>query len=115
MGSKFNAALWCCSGPQDLSAQPHIASSPPPSPQWLSPCTNDGGISAPHLSVQVPGVKRVDANDLDPAVCASMRRNVAFNGPTAEERIRVLSSDARVVMMQSPNVRGPHGAVPRRA
>lgn len=53
----------------------------------------------------MPGIKRVDANDLDSAVCDSMRRNVAFNGGAAQERIRVLTNDARIIMMQSPDVR----------
>lgn len=55
--------------------------------------------------MQVPGILHIDSNDLDPAVCASMRRNVAFNGPEVAQRIKVLSSDARIVMMQNPLVR----------
>lgn len=57
------------------------------------------------IAMQIPNVARIDANDLDPAVCDSMRRNVAFNGGDAAARIHVLSNDARMVMMQAPMVR----------
>ena len=37
-------------------------------------------------------------------VCEAIRRNVAFNGGEAPERVRVLTNAARIVMMQSPLV-----------
>ena len=50
----------------------------------------------------MPGIGRVDANDLDPSVVEAMKRNVEFNGPEAVARVNPLQGDCRVAMMQVP-------------
>lgn len=46
----------------------------------------------------------MDANDLDSDAVEAMKRNIQFNGAEAEQRMRPLQGDARVVMLQSPLV-----------
>jgi tRNA (guanine26-N2/guanine27-N2)-dimethyltransferase len=58
------------------------------------------GLRAIRYAKEVPGIARVDANDLDPAVVDAMRRNVAFNGPEASSRVHPIQGDCRIVMMQ---------------
>ena len=58
------------------------------------------GLRAIRYAKEVPGIARVDANDLDPAVVDAMRRNVEHNGPEASSRVRPLQGDCRLVMMQ---------------
>ena len=60
------------------------------------------GLRAIRYAKEVPGIGRVDANDLDPAVVDAMQRNVAFNGPEAASRVHPVQGDCRVVMMQVP-------------
>ena len=70
------------------------------------------GLRAIRYAKEVPGIARVDANDLDPAVVDAMRRNVEHNGPEASSRVRPLQGDCRLVMMQVL----PHATpLPRRA
>ncbi|KAL6754856.1 putative N2,N2-dimethylguanosine tRNA methyltransferase [Haematococcus lacustris] len=60
------------------------------------------GLRSIRYAQEVPGIQRIDANDLDPAVAASMRRNIAFNGPQVAAKVKVMCSDARMAMMQAP-------------
>lgn len=53
---------------------------------------------------QVPGITRIDANDMDRAAGESMRRNVEYNGAAAAQRINVLCHDVRHVMLHAPKV-----------
>lgn len=63
------------------------------------------GLRAIRYASEVEGVGRVDANDLDPAVVEAMRRNIAFNGGAAAQRVRPRQGDARMLMMQNAGVR----------
>ena len=62
------------------------------------------GLRSIRYALEVEGTGRVDANDLDSDAVEAMRRNIQFNGPEAEQRMRPLQGDARVVMLQSPLV-----------
>lgn len=62
------------------------------------------GLRSIRYALEVEGTGRVDANDLDADVVDAMRRNIRFNGPEAEQRLRPLQGDARVIMLQSPLV-----------
>lgn len=53
----------------------------------------------------MPGIARIDANDLDPSVVESMKRNIQFNGPQVQGLVHAVCSDARMIMMQSEKVR----------
>ena len=64
------------------------------------------GLRAIRYAREVPGIARVDANDLDPVVVDAMRRNVAFNGPEASCRVHPIQGDCRIVMMQVTNACG---------
>ena len=61
------------------------------------------GLRSIRYAREIEGVDRIVANDLDPNVVASMRRNLEFNGPDVVEKIVASVGDARVVMMQNPN------------
>ena len=62
------------------------------------------GLRSIRYALEVEGTGRVDANDLDADVVDAMKRNIAFNGEAAEQRLRPLQGDARVIMLQSPLV-----------
>ena len=66
------------------------------------------GLRSIRYALEVEGIGRVDANDLDSDAVEAMKRNIQFNGPEAEQRMRPLQNDARVVMLQSPLVILPH-------
>lgn len=60
------------------------------------------GLRSIRYALEVEGTGRVDANDLDSDAVEAMKRNIQFNGAEAEQRMRPLQGDARVVMLQSP-------------
>ena len=62
------------------------------------------GLRSIRYALEVEGTGRVDANDLDSDAVEAMKRNIQFNGAEAEQRMRPLQGDARVVMLQSPLV-----------
>lgn len=62
------------------------------------------GLRSIRYALEVEGTGRVDANDLDSDAVEAMKRNIQFNGTEAEQRMRPLQGDARVVMLQSPLV-----------
>lgn len=64
------------------------------------------GLRSIRYALEVDGTGRVDANDLDSDAVEAMKRNIQYNGPEAEQRMRPLQGDARVIMLQSPLV-GP--------
>jgi len=70
------------------------------------------GLRAIRYAKEVPGIARVDANDLDPAVVDAMRRNVEHNGPEASSRVRPLQGDCRLVMMQVLSFARPTAGLP---
>lgn len=62
------------------------------------------GLRSIRYALELDGVSRIDANDLDPAVVDSMRSNIEFNGPEAVGKVHPTCSDARLLMLQSPEV-----------
>ena len=68
------------------------------------------GLRSIRYALEVEGTGRVDANDLDSDAVEAMKRNIQYNGPEAEQRMRPLQGDARVIMLQSPLVGTPAGA-----
>jgi len=50
----------------------------------------------------VDGISRIDANDMDEAAVAAIRRNAAHNGGAAAALVRPMQGDARLVMYQAP-------------
>ncbi|KAL3144470.1 hypothetical protein ABBQ32_004211 [Trebouxia sp. C0010 RCD-2024] len=60
------------------------------------------GLRSIRYALEVEGTGRVDANDLDSDAVEAMKRNILYNGPEAEQRMRPLQGDARVIMLQSP-------------
>ena len=62
------------------------------------------GLRSIRYALELDGVARVHANDLDPAVVESMRRNISMNGPVAEAKVQPHCSDARLLMLQNPLV-----------
>jgi tRNA (guanine26-N2/guanine27-N2)-dimethyltransferase len=62
------------------------------------------GLRSIRYALELDGVSRIDANDLDPAVVDSMRANIALNGPEVQARVVPTCSDARLLMLQNPEV-----------
>eukprot|EP00878_Enallax_costatus_P035302 GHUV01039322.1.p1 GENE.GHUV01039322.1~~GHUV01039322.1.p1 ORF type:complete len:137 (+),score=15.08 GHUV01039322.1:1054-1464(+) len=62
------------------------------------------GLRSIRYALELDGVSRIDANDLDPSVVESMKQNISFNGPDAEAKVQPTCSDARLLMLQSPGV-----------
>lgn len=62
------------------------------------------GLRSIRYALELDGVSRIDANDLDPTVVESMRRNVHMNGPDVEAKVQPHCSDARLLMLQNPFV-----------
>jgi tRNA (guanine26-N2/guanine27-N2)-dimethyltransferase len=60
------------------------------------------GLRAIRYALEVPGVARVVANDLDPAVAAALRRNVEHNGGAAARLVVPSTGDARAACMAAP-------------
>jgi len=53
------------------------------------------------VRAQVDGISRIDANDMDEAAVAAIRRNAAHNGGAAAALVRPMQGDARLVMYQA--------------
>lgn len=62
------------------------------------------GLRSIRYALEVDGVGRVDANDLDPAVAEQMKKNIEFNGEVTVRKVRTLNADARLVMLQNAQV-----------
>jgi len=62
------------------------------------------GLRSIRYALELDGVSRIDANDLDPTVVESMRRNISMNGPDAQAKVQPHCSDARLLMLQNPYV-----------
>ncbi len=58
------------------------------------------GLRAIRYAKEIEGIGKVVANDLDPVVVESMRRNIEFNGELAQAKVQPNCGDARLVMMQ---------------
>jgi tRNA G37 N-methylase Trm5 len=50
--------------------------------------------------MQVDGVRRIDANDLDASAAAAVRRNLEYNDPRASGLVRPTQGDARLIALQ---------------
>lgn len=62
------------------------------------------GLRSIRYALELDGVSRIDANDLDPSVVESMKQNIAFNGAEVEAKVQPTCSDARLLMLQNPGV-----------
>jgi hypothetical protein len=62
------------------------------------------GLRSIRYALELDGVTRVDANDLDPAVVETMRANIRFNGGAAGEKVHACNEDARLLMLKSHQV-----------
>ena len=60
------------------------------------------GLRSIRYAKEIDGVKNIVANDLDPSVVESMKRNIEFNGEDVVRKITPSVGDARIVMMQHP-------------
>ncbi|KAF8071357.1 tRNA (guanine(26)-N(2))-dimethyltransferase 1 [Scenedesmus sp. PABB004] len=61
------------------------------------------GLRSIRYALELEGVTRIDANDVDPSVVESMAANIAANGPRAA-KVHPTCSDARLLMLQSPSL-----------
>ncbi len=50
--------------------------------------------------LQIDGVKRIDANDLDETAAAAVRRNLEYNNPKASGLVRPTQGDVRLMALQ---------------
>ena len=50
--------------------------------------------------MQIDGVKRIDANDLDETAAAAVRRNLEYNDPKASGLVRPTQGDVRLMALQ---------------
>ena len=97
--------------PQAAAAAPAAPAPAAPAP---AACSGGGarileglaasGLRSIRYALELDGVDRVDANDLDPAVVETMRANIAFNGPRAEAKVQTFNDDARLIMLKSHQV-----------
>jgi hypothetical protein len=62
------------------------------------------GLRSIRYALELDGVDRVDANDLDPSVVETMRSNIAFNGGAAADKVHACNEDARLLMLKSHQV-----------
>lgn len=65
------------------------------------------GLRSIRYALELDGVARIEANDLDPTVVESMKQNIAFNGPDVVAKVQPTCSDARLLMLQNPGVSRP--------
>ncbi|KAK9808261.1 hypothetical protein WJX73_004388 [Symbiochloris irregularis] len=59
------------------------------------------GLRSMRYALEVEGVARVDANDLDGEALAAMQRNLQWTGPEAEAKVHPTKGDARIIMLQN--------------
>ncbi|KAL4859544.1 putative tRNA (guanine(26)-N(2))-dimethyltransferase 2 [Chlorella vulgaris] len=59
------------------------------------------GLRAIRYATELEGVREVVANDLDPAVVESMKRNIEFNGGVAAQKVSTSVGDARLVCLNN--------------
>jgi hypothetical protein len=67
------------------------------------------GLRSIRYALELDGVDRVDANDLDPAVVETMRSNIRYNGGAAHDKVHACNEDARLLMLKSHRVRRRRG------
>lgn len=60
------------------------------------------GLRAIRYAKEIDGIGTIVANDMDKGAVASIQRNVEFNG--VQERVQAHHNDARVLMIQHPQV-----------
>jgi tRNA G37 N-methylase Trm5 len=63
------------------------------------------GLRAIRYAKEVDGIGAIVANDMDKGAVASIQRNVEFND--VEDKVQAHHNDARVLMIQHPQVRVP--------
>jgi tRNA (guanine26-N2/guanine27-N2)-dimethyltransferase len=68
---------------------------------WILEGLAASGLRAIRYAKEIPGLAGIDANDLDPNVVESMKRNIEFNGPEVSSLVHAHCHDARVLMMRS--------------
>lgn len=61
------------------------------------------GLRSIRYALEIPNVERVVANDMDPSVVDSIKRNIEFNGKEVAEKVIPSTGDARIVCMQNPS------------
>lgn len=59
------------------------------------------GLRAIRYATELEGVREVVANDLDPSVVESMKRNIEFNGGAAAQKVKPSVGDVRLVCLQN--------------
>lgn len=62
------------------------------------------GLRSIRYALEIDGISRIDANDLDGSVVEAMRRNLDFVGGAAAAKVHPQQGDARIVMMQHAGV-----------
>jgi tRNA (guanine26-N2/guanine27-N2)-dimethyltransferase len=61
------------------------------------------GLRSIRYAKEIPGLGRIVANDLDPAVVEAMKRNIEYNGEeVVGAKVQPSVGDARLIMMQNP-------------
>lgn len=59
------------------------------------------GLRAMRYALEIPGVEKVHANDIDAKAVEAMRKNIAHNG--IEDKVEPTKADARILMLQKPD------------
>ena len=67
---------------------------------WILEGLAASGLRAIRYAKEIPGLSGIDANDLDPNVVTSMKRNIEFNGPEVTALVHPHCHDARILMMK---------------
>ncbi|CAL8462795.1 g2328 [Coccomyxa elongata] len=61
------------------------------------------GLRSIRYALEIDGVKRIDANDLDETAAAAVRRNLEYNDPKASGLVRPTQGDVRLMALQNPD------------
>ncbi|CAL5223126.1 g5591 [Coccomyxa viridis] len=61
------------------------------------------GLRSIRYALEIEGVKRIDANDLDEAAAAAVRQNLELNDSKASGLVRPTQGDVRLAALQNPD------------
>ncbi|KAK9907632.1 hypothetical protein WJX75_007284 [Coccomyxa subellipsoidea] len=61
------------------------------------------GLRSIRYALEIDGVKRIDANDLDEKAAAAVRSNLEYNDPKASGLVRPTQGDVRLMALQNPD------------